>query len=241
MRELEAQAYWNLCGAEHWKGGVYRSVERCGDSLQLSEGAFEGVAFLPPLDSGETDFRWGRVKLQLELPRDASVRIYARASDEREWGAWQQAAGPARGAEAARSLFGEPKASCGDVWLSERGRWLWLAIGFASGGADAVSVLAESDHLTDYLPAIYQESEFTYRFLSVFTAMLQDLEERIGQSRRQLDPASADPEMLRYLAHWLCADRNLPEPEQNAKKPNLSEYSLFSSVAPVMPPMEKPP
>ena len=70
MRGLGAsQAYWNLSGAERWNGGIYRSVDRCGDSLQLSDDTFEGVAFLPPLDSGEPDFRWGRVKLQMDLPK----------------------------------------------------------------------------------------------------------------------------------------------------------------------------
>jgi len=236
VRELEAQAYWNLSGAERWKGGIYRSVEQRGDSLQLSEGAFEGVAFLPPFDSGEDDFRWGRVRLQISLPKDASVCIYARASDEREWDAWQNAAGAPRGTMEARALFGEPKAPCGDAWLSERGRWLWLAIGFSSTGAerprlDAVSILAESDHLTDYLPAIYQKSEFTYRYLSVFTAMLQDLEERIARSRRQLDPAVADPEMLRYLAHWLCADGSLPEEELRRALPRaIEEYETMYTV-----------
>lgn len=217
MRELDTQAYWHLYGAERWNDGIFRSVERCGDSLRLSEDAFEGVAFLPPLDSGEADFRWGRVKLKMEMPKDSSVLIYARASDDPAWPAWQSAADEqTRCAEAARALFGEPKANSDDVWLSETGRWLWLAIGFASGGAekprlDAVSVLAASDHMIDYMPAIYQESDFTFRFLSIFTAMFQDLEERIGETPRQLDPASADPEMLRYLAHWLCADSGLPE------------------------------
>ncbi len=233
---LDARAYWNLCGAERWNGGIYRSIDRCGDSLTLSEDAFEGVAFLPPLDSGESDFRWGRVKLSLFLPKDASVQIFARASDEGEWAAWQSISDGVRAAEAARALFGEPKAFSDDVWLSETGRWLWLAICFASGGEekprlDAVSILSESDHMTDYLPAIYQKQDFTYRYLSVFTAMFQDLEGRIGQSRRQLDPASADPDMLRYLAHWLCADGNLPEEELRQTLPHvIDEYETMYTV-----------
>ena len=82
------QAYWYLCGAERWNGGIYRSVERQGDSLRLRDDAFAGVAYLPPLDSTENDFRWGRVKLRLYLPEGSSVRIYARASDEARWPMW---------------------------------------------------------------------------------------------------------------------------------------------------------
>ncbi len=233
---MEAQAYWNLYGAERWNGGVFLSIDRIGDSLQLSKGAFEGVAFLPPLDSGESDFRWGRVKLSLFLPKDASVQIYARASDDPEWDAWNNISEQMSCAEAARTLFGDPKSSGADVWLAETGRWLWLAVGFSSGRAekprlDAVSILAQSDHLSDYLPSIYQKSDFTYRFLSIFTAMFQDLEDRIGQARRQLDPASADPEMLQYLAHWLCADGSLPEEELRSILPHvIDEYETMYTV-----------
>ncbi len=233
---MGARSYWNWSGAERWNGGICRCVERCGESLRLQDDFFEGVAFLPPLDSGEADFRWGRVRLDVFLPRDSSVRIYARASNEREWEAWGQAAGPSRTAEEARALFGEPKSLGCDAWLSETGRWLWLAVGFTGGGKekprlDAVHVLAESDHMTDYLPAIYQRSDFTYRFLSIFTAMNGDLEERIGQTDRQLDPASADPGMLRYLAHWLCADGSLPEEELRRLLPQvIDEYETMYTV-----------
>ena len=230
------QNYWHLRGAERWNGGIYRSVERRGDSLRLSDDAFSGVAFLPPLDSGESEFRWGRVKLDVSLPGESAVRIYARASDEAEWEAWGSYASRGSGAEAAQLLFGEPKAYAGDAWLSERGRYLWLAIGFTSGGAekprlDEVSILAESDHMAEYMPAVYREQDFTHRYLSVFTAMLQDMEDHIEESRRQLSPGSADPEMLRYLAHWLCAEGDMPEEELRRTLPQvIEEYETMYTV-----------
>ena len=232
-----SQTYWNLSGAERWNGGIYRSVDRCGDCLQLSDDAFEGVAYLPPLDSGEFDFRWGRVKLTVDLPKDASVRIYARASDEPEWEDWQQVAGQERTPNETAALFGEPKALCSDAWISVTGRWLWLAVCLTSGRAEkprleAIHILAESDHMVDYLPAIYQKQDFTYRYLSIFTAMFQDLEENIELARRQLDPAAADPEMLQYLAHWLCADGSLPEEELRRALPQvIEEYETMYTVS----------
>jgi phage tail-like protein len=231
-----SQAYWNLCGTERWNGGIYRSVERRGDSLQLSADAFEGTAFLPPLDSGEPDFHWGRIKLKLALPKESSVRIYARASDDPEWDRWQKLS-EQQSAGSAQSLFGEPKGSSGDVWLTQTtGRWLWLAIVFTSGSAekprlDGVSILADSDHMSDYLPAFYQGQDFTYRYLSVFTAMLQDMEKNIEQTRRQLDPASADTDMLYYLAHWLCVDGDDSEMELRRVLPKvIDEYDTMYTV-----------
>ena len=238
MRSLgAAQTYWNLSGAERWNGGIYRFVEQVGDSLQLGASAFEGVALLPALDSGEADFRWGRVRLSLSLPPETSVRIYARASDYEEWDAWSKLADRQPEAETVRVLFGEPKGTSGDVWLSDTGRYLWLAIVFAAGGTekprlDAVSILADSDHMSDYLPGVYQKHDFTYRYLSVFTAMLQDLEENISQVSRQLVPAAADGEMLRYLAHWLCVDEPGSEEELRQALPRvIEEYESMYTVS----------
>ncbi len=233
---MDTHSYWNLSGAERWSGGKYLSVEPDGDALRLSAGAFEGAALLPPVDSGESDFRWGRVRLTLSLPEDASVQVFARASDEPEWEAWERFSGRGRVSEAVRGLFGSPRASGGDVWLSDTGRLLWLAVVFTSSGTerprlDAVIVLAQGDHMTDYLPAIYQKQDFTYRYLSVFTALYQDLEERIRLSRRQLGPASADEGMLRYLAHWLCADESMSEEELRRTLPQvIDEYETMYTV-----------
>ncbi|MBQ9459203.1 MAG: hypothetical protein IJU66_04645 [Oscillospiraceae bacterium] len=213
MSRLNATlAYWNLCCAEQWKGGVYRSVEIRDDSLRLRDGAYDGAAFLPPLDSGETGFRWGRVKLAADIPGDSAIRIYARASDERNWQDWEALQTRPEAPGAAQALFGDPVGLGEDVWLSQSGRYLWLAIAFTGGGTEkpslnCVSILADSDHMIDYLPAVYQEQDFAYRYLSVFTAMAQDMEERISGVRRQLDPACADSAMLRDMARWLCVDR----------------------------------
>ena len=234
---MDAQTYWHFSVAERWSGGICLDMIRQGDSLRLADDAFEGAVLLPPLDSGEQSFRWGRIRLTAELPKDASVQIFARASDDEEWNAWRRfKKGGGRVSESVRTLFGPPCSSSGDAWLTDKGRYLWLAVCFASGGTekprlDAVSVLADSDHMTDYLPSIYQDHDFTYRFLSVFTAMFQDMEERIRLARKQLEPASADPEMLRYLAHWLCADENLPDEELRSVLPNvIEEYETMYTV-----------
>ena len=233
---MEAQTYWHFSVAERWIDSICLNIDRQGDSLLLADDAFEGAVLLPPLDSGESDFNWGRVRLTVYVPKDASVQIFARASDEPEWKAWHDFKGDGRVSDAVRSLFGPQRAASGDAWLSDKGRWLWLAVCFASGGTekprlDAVSVLANSDHMTDYLPAIYQKQDFTYRYLSVFTAMFQDMEERIRLARKQLEPASADPEMLRYLAHWLCADESLKEDELRSILPNvIDEYETMYTI-----------
>ena len=61
--------------------------------------------------------------------------------------------------------------------------------------------------------------------------MNQDLEGNIELSRRQLDPNAADPDMLRYLAHWLCADGGEPEEELRRILPQvIEEYETMYTV-----------
>lgn len=62
------------------------------------------------------------------------------------------------------------------------------------------------DHMVDYLPAIYRGEDFTYRYLSIYNTMFQDMEAAIDDLPRLLDLNSAPPEMLAFLARWLCVD-----------------------------------
>ncbi len=227
------QKYWNLCCSEQWSGGIFWSVEPQDDRLRLRADAFVGTAFLPPLDSGEDGFRWGRIKLDAEIPDESAVKVYARASDDSEWKEWSLLAEREQMPGAAQELFGDPDASGDDLWLRERGRYIWLAVELVGGGAkkpcvNAIRLLIGGDHMTDYLPAIYQQQDFTYRYLSIFTAMEQDLEEKIEKVERQLDPMNASGEMLRYLALWLCADRGEGDRELRNRLPGvLEEYETM--------------
>ena len=60
--------------------------------------------------------------------------------------------------------------------------------------------------MTDYLPAIYQNDDFTSRFLSVFNSMFLDMEQQISNLPALLDSEGAGDEMVRMLASWVCED-----------------------------------
>lgn len=205
----QTQQYRFLCLPEQWRDSLLRRVQVEEGGLALEPGALWGAAALPPVDGGESAFRWDRLRLEVQVPREAGVRVYARASDRPDWPEWAGLAEAEQPAQWLRERFGPPLAPGSDLLLACRGRYLWLALELATGGGASPRVAGLSlrqggDHMVDYLPAIYQGQDFTYRYLSIFNSLFQDMEEAVDELPRQLDPASAPEDMLRFLAQWLC-------------------------------------
>ena len=203
------QQYRTLCLPEQWRGSLLRQVCLGEDGLRLEGGALWGAAALPPVDAGESDFSWDRLKLAARIPGEAGVRVYARASDQPHWPQWAGLAGAEDPAAWVRERFGPPLSAGTDLLLPCRGRYLWLALELTTGGGESpvvtgLSLRQGGDHMVDYLPAIYQEEDFTYRYLSIFNSLFQDMETAIDDLPRQLSPQSASEDMVRYLAGWLC-------------------------------------
>ena len=231
----ETQKYRTLCCREQWMGGIFDRIECRGDALCLADGAFAGAVCLPPVDSGEAGFAWHRLKLLARVPPEAAVRVYARADDAPGWPAWEALRGRALTSEALRGLFGPPTAQT-DLLLQKNGRYLWLALELASGGAqppqvDGLSLWMEGDHMTDYLPAVYRGQDFTYRYLSIFNTLFQEMEAGIEALPRQLDPASASDGMAAFLARWLCMEPEKGEEALRSRLPLvLDEYEAMYTV-----------
>lgn len=202
------QKYLNLCREEEWKLGRFRQTRCQGDSIVLESGAFRGAVCLRPVDSAESGFRWSRVKIRARIPRDADIRIYARASDNDEWSAWSEPMEEEKTRELSE-LYGPSVGMGKDILLDLTGRYLWLALELIAGGSEGpriecVSLRMGGDHMVDYLPSIYQGQDFTYRYLSIFNSLFQDMEREIEDLPRKLEIGSADEEMLSFLAQWLC-------------------------------------
>ena len=212
-------------------GGRFFRTECRDDALRLKEDAFAGTVCLPPIDSGEGAFRWTRLRLTADIPQDAGLRVYARASDYADWPDWKEISGG--GTEELRRNFGDPAGNGTDILLSRTGRHLWLALELTASGegrpsVEALSLRMSGDHMADYLPAIYQEDDFTWRFLSIFNSIFQDMEAAIEDLPRQLNPASASPEMLEYMAQWLCMDAESDADALRERLPDvLDEYETM--------------
>lgn len=222
------QQYRTLCLPEQFKGSLLRQARVGEDGIRIAPGALWALAALPVVDGGESGFHWDRLILDVDLPGEASLRVYARASDNPRWPAWEGLEQAEQPAEWVRDRFGSPLNRGTDLLLPCRGQYLWLALELTRGGGQSPVVHAlhlrqGGDHMVDYLPAIYREQDFTYRYLSIFNSMFQDMETAIDDLPRQLEADSAPEEMLRYLSRWLCAGPEDDGGDLRTRLPRLLE------------------
>ena len=241
MEKLRKIRTFSRC--EEWTEAVLFQVEQQEDKLMLDGGKVPmGFVCFPVIDSRETEFRWSRAWLEGYFPTDTTVRLRCYLSnieEEQEGGfGWQvqhlcEKEDPLT---AARMLFGAPISDGTDFLIPGSGRYLWLMaeLGSTNGEKPYISALhlqMAADHMTDYLPAIYREDDFTYRFLSIFDSMISDLEQHIDGISQELDIRQADDEMLSYLASWLCLEPTADkEALQQRMLTALEDYETMYSV-----------
>ena len=239
MESIHAQMVF--CCAEQWLGGLFHHVVPWGDGLRLSDGAVTGIYCLPAVDSGESGFAWERVLAEAELPPDTALRLYAYAADTRRWGEWADLDEGIRGLAgdpmpALEALFGPPVGEGPDCLIRRRGRYLWLAVELTATGParpvlHTIRLWMQGDHMADYLPAIYQEDDFTRRFLSIFDSMFSDMERAIDGLPGRMDYEHAQGELLRYLAGWVCVEGDEAEEALRARiRTALPDYERLYTV-----------
>lgn len=228
--------------AEQWMGGLFYQIEPWGDGLRLDrDKSATGVYCMRAVDSGQSGFRWDRIVAEAFLPPDTALRVYAHASDEKNWSGWEMlekgfASRDARPAGLISEVFGPPAARSGDFYLRLSGRFLWLAFELTATGTDSPEIRAlrlwmDADHMADYLPAIYREEDFTRRFLSVFNSMYEDMEQAVDALPGILDFERASGDMLRFLASWVCVDRGDSEDELRERiRTALADYEDLYTV-----------
>lgn len=215
---VQIQKQMVFCRTEQWLGGACYGIEPDSGGLKLKgEKGTVGFYCMKAVDAEEKGFRWRRAVVEAELPRDTALRVYAYASDDRAWGEWEDLDEGLQNLEnpatVIREIFGPPAALSGDFYLKCTGQYLWLVFELTSAGAlmpriERLRLFMEADHMTDYLPAIYREQDFTYRFMSIFDSMYADMERAIDGLPAAFDYESAEGEQLRFLASWL----NISEP-----------------------------
>lgn len=183
------------------------------------------------LDSGIHRCQWHRVILRGCVPAGTSVAVSTYTA-EVELPEGTIAALPAAvwaPAAVARGVDGEW--DC--LVRGPRGRFLWLALDFASGGAatprvEHLRIEFPRISLARYLPAVFaadlSASDFTDRFLAVFDTTLRSVERHVDEQARLFDArtAPATPvggariDFLTWLGGWIgiSLDPRLPEAQR---------------------------
>jgi phage tail-like protein len=175
--------------------------------------------FLRSLDKGsETDFDWGRLKFNARLGRDTVYSLTVLASDDKtasykgeEVNLDEFICDDEIPATEKKGLLKSKGASVftktNDVLLYEqKGRYLWLCIEAWGDEAEFsdFQVYVPGDNFFKTFPEVYRRSgEFFHRYISVFSSIYNDLQEKINDIDKLIDIDTAPPGILPVFAEWL--------------------------------------
>lgn len=220
---------------ECYIGAHLDNIAFSGDVLMLEDISRQrGRVLLTSIDSRAHDFNWGRITVDTQIPSDSYIKIIAYTSDEKNFGDIDDLDSYITSGEDVDKIWDEltqlsKVTAADDFYVNRSGRYLWLGYELMtmqsqSPRLEALTVHFESDHMIDYLPAIYRErgGDFTRRFLSIFNSMFMDLEQRIYTLGRLFDYESAPPELLAMLAEWIALDDDPSAADADPK--TLREY-----------------
>lgn len=192
------------------------------DGLFFSEDAQDKqyrYIFLTSLDSEQEDCPWGRLTFDLEQDDDTVLTLHACASNDTEIQDGSEILSinqflldpeqPVRRKSKLFEAFGGMQVSnSNDILLyglTGRHLWLWFElVGIGTAKLRNLSVTVPGDNFYRTFPAVYQnQGEFLHRYLSIFSSLYADLQDRIDQLPQYLNPDTAPPELLPVFAKWL--------------------------------------
>ncbi|MBQ2830038.1 MAG: hypothetical protein IJF15_03335 [Oscillospiraceae bacterium] len=189
------------------------------DDTLCADGGGTHSVIVPALDSAQEDCAWGRLSLHCTLDSEAVLTVRAFAADREYITVGGEMVtiddfllDPTTPREEKERLFtlagGMEHSGAQDVLLTgQRGRWLWLWLEVTGGGENMLSdlrVYVPADNFFRTFPQVYQENGgFLQRYLSIFSTMFQQMQEKIDALEELLDVDTAPEEMLAHFAAWL--------------------------------------
>ena len=191
-----------------------------GESLRTCDSP-TGVhrVFFAGLDSAQEDCAWGRLSMRCPLGPESmlSVRAFASNQDSMIRGGEVVRVDdflldPAIPEKEKQKLFtiggGMEQRGMQDVLLTgQTGRWLWLYLELAGEEEHTLEdlrVYVPGDHFFRTLPQVYQEeNDFLQRYISIFSTMYQEFQEKIDAIPQLLDVDTAPEGLLPVLASWV--------------------------------------
>lgn len=192
-------------------------------ALALRDGCRKGILFSRLLDSREQGTVWHRLMGEMDIPMGAQADFWLYAGDgrrlaagEREMDIEEILTSGDISPEEKKRLFHpflqmetrNPR----DVLLFDvKGRYLWFAAElYGGGGRPRLMNLAfyfPKETWLRFLPGVYQKdkesADFLERYLGIFQSVYEKLEDEIRRDASWMEPETAAPEFLGWLARWL--------------------------------------
>ena len=192
------------------------------ESLRCGAGTYRRVFISSPIDGIMEGAGWGRLHLEWELGPDMVVTVYAAAADIQSiWMEDRQIScgdvfysdeiPPEQKRHLMERLGAKKAVNQQDILLYElEGRYLYLFIdiqGYGEGKISRIWVDNRGDLFMDTFPEVYREhGSFFHRYLSVFSSLYLDFQERIDRVAELMDIDTAPAELLPTFGRWLGGD-----------------------------------
>lgn len=195
-------------------------------SLKILPSKRNRYLFLGCLDGAKPDCLWGRWKGRFSLSSNMAFVIHAFAGNEKSFGSFagtgQDGAeldlflrNPGIEPEEKLALFGRANGvsyvSQEDVLMyGLQGRYLWICVevmGEGEGMIQDMCMVLPGDHFMSAFPEVYQEwNGFFHRYLSVFSSIYNDFQERIDTVEKVFELNTASKDRLCMFAAWMGVD-----------------------------------
>lgn len=199
--------------------GMEIEGEHC---LKCSPQVYRRMFVSSPIDGIAEGARWGRLHLDWSVSTDMVVTIYAIATDAKTiWKENKQYSyeeifynieEPIKSKRYFMEYLGAKKVvNQKDTLLYElEGRFLYLMIdvqGYGEGKFFDIQVDNQGDLFMDTFPEIYHEyGGFFHRYLSIFSSLYMDFQQKIDNVTKLLDIDTAPAELLPTFGRWMGLD-----------------------------------
>ena len=193
-----------------------------GDNLKCKKEVYRRIFVCDCIDGIENGAQWGRFHGDWILDEDMVVTVLAVASDEKEI-CWKDEyinienvlrdleRSPQEKLSFLESLGAKRQINLKDILLYElEGRYLYLVIevkGMGEGELRNLSVNNQGDFFMDIFPEVYREhGSFFHRYMSVFSSVYMDFQEKIDNVAGFLDIDTAPVQLLPIFGSWMGLD-----------------------------------
>jgi len=219
-----------ICGKEEWSINSlvadFEFIEISGKGLTLKQRPVDddflrqSTFISKPIDSSNAGTIWCRLLVEADVPSCTQAEVTYAISDIQD-------------TKVSDLKWSDPVEAPTDILIvGQRGRYLWLKFTLLTFGVAKdqnetptvknVKLCFTPPTYLEYLPAFYQEDsaskEFLTNYLSIYEAVLSNIESRIEDSPRIFDAEETPDEFLPWLSSWVGAvkDENWPQEKWRA-------------------------
>ncbi len=200
--------------------GYYRGFVLAEDgTLSTDDQCQNHYLYLRAIDSGVLDATWGRMSVQCKLADSSVLIVYATAHNEDSFYREGELVkivdflcnpeeSHAIKKEFYKQVNGKKFINQGDALLyGLKGRYLYLMLEVVGGEPsqiESIRINQQGDQFISTFPGVYQErNSFFHRYLSVFSSIYNDFQDRIDDVADLLDLETCPTELLPVYAGWL--------------------------------------